>query len=92
MCLQLLTAPLIHKEKVGIVLLPDLEFRHRQVRLFVLSPETADPRVSDDFHRWYPGVLWEKRGGDTMLLSTSFTTSQAANLLPCGPAKSGGAD
>lgn len=34
-----------------------LEFRHRQVRLFVLSPETTDPRVPDDVHWWHPRIL-----------------------------------
>lgn len=46
-----------------------LKFGHRKIRLFVLSPETANPRVSDDVHRWYPGVLWEKteEGGHNVI-------------------------
>lgn len=65
MCLQLLTAPPFPQEKSmhhTSCQSRYLEFRHREIRLFVLSPETSDPRVSDDVHWWHPGVLRERKG------------------------------
>lgn len=81
-CLQLLTASLSLVEKSHIYHSRYLKLGHRQVYLFVLGPQTTDPRISDDVHRWNPGVLRKQR--DTVLLSIP-SAKFTLNLLRSSP-------